>query len=103
MLGDRQGEVGLVVKAGLHEVDMVKRRMQPCYWPGTTHRVIRGSWYVDKGSGYAPLKVCTFHACSWLLYYTSYTARTKPNNDLADWHLHQLPMHAIGDPKLCVD
>ena len=57
VLGNREGEVGLPVKADLHEVDMVKRRMQPCYWPGTTHRVIRGSWYVDKGSGYAPLKV----------------------------------------------
>lgn len=56
VLGEREGEVGLLVKAGLHEVDMVKRRMQPCYWPGTLHRVIRGSWYVDKGSGYAPLK-----------------------------------------------
>ncbi|KAL3144354.1 hypothetical protein ABBQ32_004110 [Trebouxia sp. C0010 RCD-2024] len=49
-------EVGVQVKAGLHEVDMVKRRMQPCYWPASTHRVIRGSWFVDKGSGYAPLK-----------------------------------------------
>ena len=58
MLGDRKEEVGLPVKSGLHEVDMVKRRMQPCYWPGITHRVIRGSWFVDKGSGYAPLKVC---------------------------------------------
>lgn len=58
VLGDRKEEVGLPVKSGLHEVDMVKRRMQPCYWPGTTHRVIRGSWFVDKGSGYAPLKVC---------------------------------------------
>jgi len=61
VLGNREGEVGLPVKAGLHEVDMVKRRMQPCYWPGTTHRVIRGSWYVDKGSGYAPLKVHSLH------------------------------------------
>ena len=59
VLGDRKGEVGLLVKAGLHEVDLVKRRMQPCYWPGTIHRVIRGFWFVDKGSGYAPLKVCT--------------------------------------------
>lgn len=58
MLGDREGEVGILVKAGLHEVDLVKRRVQPCYWPGTTHRVIRGSWFVDRGSGYAPLKVC---------------------------------------------
>ena len=57
VLGDCKGEVGLLVKAGLHEVDMVKRRMQPCYWPGTLHRISRGSWYVDKGSGYAPLKV----------------------------------------------
>jgi len=37
VLGDREGEVGLLLKAGLHEVDMVKRRMQPCYWPGTLH------------------------------------------------------------------
>ena len=58
VLGPCKEEVGLPVKAGLHEVDMVKRRMQPCYWPGTTHRVIRGSWFVDRGSGYAPLKVC---------------------------------------------
>ena len=58
VLGDRKDEEGLPVKSGLHEVDMVKRRMQPCYWPGTTHRVIRGSWFIDKGSGYAPLKVC---------------------------------------------
>ena len=57
VLGEREGEVGVLVKAGMHEVDMAKRRMQPCYWPGTFHRVIRGSWYVDKGSGYAPLKV----------------------------------------------
>ena len=57
VLGEREGEVGILVKAGLHEVDLLKRRMQPCYWPGTFHRVIRGSWYVDKGSGYAPLKV----------------------------------------------
>ena len=58
VLGDRKEAVGLPVKSGLYEVDMVKRRMQPCYWPGTTHRVIRGSWFIDKGSGYAPLKVC---------------------------------------------
>ena len=57
VLGEREDEVGTLVKAGLHEVDMAKRRMQPCYWPGTYHRVVRGSWYIDKGSGYAPLKV----------------------------------------------
>ena len=57
VLGDRADTIGTLVRAGLHEVDLFKRRMTSCYCPGTIHRAIRGTWFVDKGSGYAPLKV----------------------------------------------
>ena len=57
VLGDRADTIGVLVRAGLHEVDLFKRRMTSCYCPGTIHRAIRGTWFVDKGSGYAPLKV----------------------------------------------
>lgn len=59
VLGNRTDAVGVLVRAGLHEVDLFKRRMRPCYNPGTIHRAIRGTWFVDKGTGYAPMKVIT--------------------------------------------
>lgn len=63
VLGNKTDTVGVLVRAGLHEVDLFKRRMKPCYNPGTIHRAIRGTWFVDKGTGYAPVKVC-FHSDS---------------------------------------
>lgn len=49
--------MGVLVRGQLREVDLLKRRMKCCYWPDTVHRVVRATWFVDKGNGYAPLKV----------------------------------------------
>ena len=50
-------DVGVAVRGHLWEVDLLKRRLKCSYWPDSQHRVVRGTWYIDRGSGYAPLKV----------------------------------------------
>ena len=58
MLGATPDEdVGVAVRGHLWEVDLLKRRLKCSYWPDSQHRVVRGTWYIDRGSGYAPLKV----------------------------------------------
>ncbi|CAA6670443.1 unnamed protein product [Spirodela intermedia] len=42
--------VGVPVKGGLYEVDLVKRHCFPVYWNGENRRVLRGHWYARKGS-----------------------------------------------------
>lgn len=56
--GDRETG-GLLVKGGLWEVDLYLRKLKPCYWPGQASRVLRGTWFVEKGSDWVPLKVCS--------------------------------------------
>ncbi len=58
MLGDSfQGAPGRPVRGGLWETDLMKRRMQPVYFPEGNHRVLRGAWFVEQGSEWVPLKV----------------------------------------------
>jgi hypothetical protein len=46
-----------LVRGGLYEVELSGRRMRPCYWAGTHHRTLRGSWFVEKAQdSWAPLK-----------------------------------------------
>lgn len=58
--GEGQGEaVGELVRGGLYEVDMMRRRMRCVYWPEYAHRVHRGTWFMEKGTDWVPLKVKT--------------------------------------------
>lgn len=41
--------VGVPVKGGLYEVDLVKRHCFPVYWDGENRRVLRGHWFARKG------------------------------------------------------
>ncbi|KAJ9167294.1 hypothetical protein P3X46_021958 [Hevea brasiliensis] len=41
--------VGVPVKGGLYEVDLVKRHCFPVYWNGENRRVLRGHWFAHKG------------------------------------------------------
>ncbi|KAL5543212.1 hypothetical protein UlMin_010922 [Ulmus minor] len=41
--------VGVPVKGGLYEVDLVKRHSFPVYWSGDNRRVLRGQWFARKG------------------------------------------------------
>nr|XP_009625727.1 phospholipase SGR2 isoform X1 [Nicotiana tomentosiformis]XP_009625729.1 phospholipase SGR2 isoform X1 [Nicotiana tomentosiformis]XP_018633305.1 phospholipase SGR2 isoform X1 [Nicotiana tomentosiformis]XP_033517288.1 phospholipase SGR2 isoform X1 [Nicotiana tomentosiformis]XP_033517289.1 phospholipase SGR2 isoform X1 [Nicotiana tomentosiformis] len=41
--------VGVPVKGGLYEVDLVKRHCFPVYWTGENRRVLRGHWFARKG------------------------------------------------------
>eukprot|EP00889_Picochlorum_renovo_P003739 jgi/Picre1/30769/NNA_006129.t1 len=40
----------------MFEVDLKRRMMQPCYWPGARHRVLRGTWFVEKQGDYVPVR-----------------------------------------------
>lgn len=41
--------VGVPVKGGLYEVDLIKRHCFPVYWSGEIRRVLRGHWFARKG------------------------------------------------------
>ncbi|CAA2985724.1 phospholipase SGR2 isoform X1 [Olea europaea subsp. europaea] len=41
--------VGVPVKGGLYEVDLIKRHCFPVYWNGENRRVLRGHWFACKG------------------------------------------------------
>ncbi|KAL8026952.1 hypothetical protein ABFX02_14G063600 [Erythranthe guttata] len=41
--------VGVPVKGGLYEVDLVNRHCFPVYWNGENRRVLRGHWFARKG------------------------------------------------------
>uniref|UniRef100_A0A2P2MMR8 DDHD domain-containing protein n=1 Tax=Rhizophora mucronata TaxID=61149 RepID=A0A2P2MMR8_RHIMU len=41
--------VGVPVKGGLYEVDLVKRHCFPVYWSGENRRALRGHWFARKG------------------------------------------------------
>jgi len=58
-VGKRDAEaarLGLLVRSGLYEVDLLLRLMTPGYWPEAQHRVLRGTWFVEKGHDWVPLK-----------------------------------------------
>ncbi|GMN30671.1 hypothetical protein TIFTF001_002906 [Ficus carica] len=41
--------VGVPVKGGLYEVDLLRRHCFPVYWSGENRRVLRGHWFARKG------------------------------------------------------
>lgn len=45
------------VRSGAFEVDLRCRQLRPCYWPASRHRVLRGTWFAEKGGEWVPLKV----------------------------------------------
>ena len=54
-------QLGLLVRSGLYEVDLLLRLMTPGYWPEAQHRVSRGTWFVEKGHDWVPLKETVRH------------------------------------------
>ncbi|KAJ0024284.1 hypothetical protein Pint_07570 [Pistacia integerrima] len=48
-LYEEEERVGVPVKGGLYEVDLVKRHCFPVYWNGDNRRVLRGHWFARKG------------------------------------------------------
>ncbi|KAL4184094.1 hypothetical protein AMTRI_Chr11g101630 [Amborella trichopoda] len=54
---DDEERVGVPVKGGLYEVDLVKRHCFPVYWHGENRRVLRGHWFARKvGLEWLPLR-----------------------------------------------
>lgn len=58
-------EPAVLVRSGAFEVCLRSRLLRPCYWPAARHRVLRGTWFVEKGGEWVPLKVR-----SWLQRHT---------------------------------
>ena len=46
----------ILVRGGLYEVDLLRRQLAPCYWPGTAHRALRATWFMEKAPDWVPLK-----------------------------------------------
>ncbi|MFS8022281.1 putative DDHD domain, alpha/Beta hydrolase [Helianthus anomalus] len=46
---NEEERVGVPVKGGLYEVDLVRRHCFPVYWDGDNRRVLRGHWFARKG------------------------------------------------------
>ncbi|KAJ1266880.1 hypothetical protein BS78_07G013700 [Paspalum vaginatum] len=44
-----EDRVGVPVKGGLYEVDLMRRHCFPVYWNGENRRVLRGHWFALKG------------------------------------------------------
>lgn len=53
----QEQDVGLTVRGGLYEADLKQRRLKACYWPEASHRILRGTWFVEKSPDWVPLKV----------------------------------------------
>ena len=54
--------MGEPVRGGLYDVDLQRRRMGCVYWPEAAHGVARGTWFVEKGADWVPLRVLSFPA-----------------------------------------
>ncbi|PWA96655.1 shoot gravitropism 2 (SGR2) [Artemisia annua] len=50
LYSDEEERVGVPVKGGLYEVDLLRRHSFPVYWNGDNRRVLRGHWFARKGS-----------------------------------------------------
>ncbi|KAL8142744.1 hypothetical protein V2J09_015776 [Rumex salicifolius] len=48
-LAAEEERVGVPVKGGLYEVDLLKRHSFPVYWNGENRRVLRGHWFAQSG------------------------------------------------------
>ncbi|PON57071.1 hypothetical protein PanWU01x14_176610 [Parasponia andersonii] len=49
LYAEEEERVGVPVKGGLYEVDLVRRHCFPVYWNGENRRVLRGHWFARKG------------------------------------------------------
>lgn len=49
LFADEEERVGVPVKGGLYEVDLLRRHSFPVYWNGDNRRVLRGHWFALKG------------------------------------------------------
>lgn len=56
MASQKNETLGVLVRGRMFEVDLKRRMMQPCYWPGARHRVLRGTWFVEKQGDYVPVR-----------------------------------------------
>jgi len=56
LLEEAPEEIGTIVRGRHFEVDLHSRLMRPCYWPGRKHRVVRGTWFLDKQGDFLPLR-----------------------------------------------
>lgn len=50
-------DTGLLVRGGLYEAHLRHRRLDTCYWPEPSHRLLRGTWFLEKAPDWVPLKV----------------------------------------------
>ncbi|KAM0037137.1 putative DDHD domain, alpha/Beta hydrolase [Helianthus debilis subsp. tardiflorus] len=50
LYANEEERVGVPVKGGLYEVDLLRRHSFPVYWSGDNRRVLRGHWFARKGS-----------------------------------------------------
>ncbi|KAI3754275.1 hypothetical protein L1987_54055 [Smallanthus sonchifolius] len=50
LYANEEERVGVPVKGGLYEVDLLRRHSFPVYWNGDNRRVLRGHWFARKGS-----------------------------------------------------
>ena len=53
---EKSEDIGTLVRGRRFEVDLRSRLMRPCYWPGRKHRVVRGTWFLDKQGDFLPLR-----------------------------------------------
>ncbi|XP_076891634.1 phospholipase SGR2-like isoform X2 [Bidens hawaiensis] len=50
LYANEEERVGVPVKGGLYEVDLLRRHSFPVYWNGDNRRVLRGHWFARKGT-----------------------------------------------------
>ncbi|GAB4839531.1 hypothetical protein Ancab_029057 [Ancistrocladus abbreviatus] len=48
--------VGVAVKGGLYEVDLMRRHCFPVYWSGENRRVLRGHWFAQSSLDWLPMR-----------------------------------------------
>ena len=53
---EKPEDIGTLVRGRRFEVDLRSRLMRPCYWPGRKHRIVRGTWFLDKQGDFLPLR-----------------------------------------------
>jgi len=89
------------VRSGSYEVELSRRTMQPCYWPSTCHRVLRGTWFAEKGAEWMPLREALADQleqayCSQVWLPAKGMVREQPDGRLAA----RIDLSAAVDPGL---
>ncbi len=93
--GEGKGEaVGQLVRGGLYEVELVRRRMRCVYWPEHAHRIHRGTWFMEKGTDWVPLKVGSCLSLQHLYFACAYHVHLM-HACLAFGHVLETAQYAI--------